>query len=72
MEKKQLYIGLIIAAMVIGGVLGYAYYYFVGCLNGTCMIKSNPYLMTMYGVIFGGLIMTILLPSGKKKKQVKV
>ncbi len=38
-----------------GGVLGFAYYYFVGCRTGACPLSSNPYIMTGYG-IFTGLV----------------
>lgn len=39
-------------SVVIGGVAGYLYYYFVGCNSGQCAITSNPY----NSVIFGGLL----------------
>ena len=40
----------------IGGGLGFAYYYFVGCQSGTCPIQSNPYVATIYGAVFGLII----------------
>ncbi len=36
-----------------GAVAGYAYYYFIGCYNGQCMISSNPYISTGYGIAVG-------------------
>ncbi len=43
--------------MALGGVAGYAYYYFIGCASGSCALSSNPYLMTGYGlgagIVFG-------------------
>ena len=52
---------------VIGGaLLGYAYYYFIGCTNGRCAITSNPYLSTVYGGLLGLLI---ALPTKKKEKK---
>ncbi|NWF88253.1 MAG: hypothetical protein HXY50_02195 [Ignavibacteriaceae bacterium] len=48
--------------VVAGGVLGYAYYYFIGCSNG-CPIQSNPYLSTFYGIAVGAVLS---LPSKKK------
>lgn len=44
------------AAIVIGAIVGYAYYYFIGCQGGTCAITSNPYNSTLYGVLFGFVI----------------
>jgi hypothetical protein len=42
--------------IIVGGVLGYAYYRFIGCASGSCPITSNPYSTTIYGMIIGGLI----------------
>ena len=57
------------ALPVLGGaVLGYAYYYFIGCTGGTCPITSNPYISTVYGAIAG----LILSMPGKKKKDAAV
>ena len=33
--------------LVLGGLVGYLYYYFVGCATGTCPISSNPYISTV-------------------------
>jgi hypothetical protein len=38
--------------VIIGGVLGYLYYHFVGCASGSCGITSNP----ISSVIFGGVL----------------
>ena len=46
-----------------GALLGYGYYYFIGCQSGTCPITSNPYISTAYGTILG-----VLLGGGKKDK----
>jgi uncharacterized protein YacL len=47
---------------VIGAVLGFSYYLFIGCYNGTCLISSNPYISTLYGAGIG----LIITPSKKK------
>lgn len=50
--------------IIIGGISGFVYYKYFGCINGTCTITSNPYLMILYGTLLGG----ILLYKGKKKE----
>jgi len=52
--------------IVAGAILGYAYYYYIGCVSGSCPITSNPYISTFYGAMLGGLLS---FPSKKKKKE---
>lgn len=47
----------IILGIGIGAILGYAYYYFIGCSSGTCPITSNPLSSILYGSVFG-LVLT--------------
>jgi hypothetical protein len=42
--------------VVAGGLLGFAYYYFVGCRTGTCAITSNPTNSILYGAVMGLLV----------------
>ena len=51
---------LILAGAAIGTVAGYAYYYLVGCVSGTCPITSNPVNSTIYGAIMGALLLSAL------------
>ncbi|SFE48387.1 DUF6132 family protein [Thermophagus xiamenensis] len=44
--------------IALGGILGYAYYYFIGCNSGSCPITSNPWNSTITGMVLG-LIWTI-------------
>jgi hypothetical protein len=39
--------------VIIGGILGYLYYSFVGCSTGSCAITSNPYLRIIFGSFIG-------------------
>lgn len=48
-----------------GAVLGFAYYYFIGCASGTCAITSNPYISTAYGAMIG---IVFVWPEKDKKK----
>ncbi|PIQ07638.1 MAG: hypothetical protein COW71_15940 [Ignavibacteriales bacterium CG18_big_fil_WC_8_21_14_2_50_31_20] len=49
-----------------GALLGYAYYYYIGCVSGSCAITSNPYISTVYGGLLGGLLS---FPSKRKEKE---
>lgn len=49
-----------------GGILGYAYYHFIGCNSGSCAITSNPYISTIYGSIIG---LIFAFPSKKKNEK---
>jgi hypothetical protein len=40
-------------AATAGGVLGFLYYYYVGCTTGTCEITSNPYSSILMGSFLG-------------------
>jgi len=42
--------------VVLGGVLGYMYWKFIGCASGTCAITSKPLNSTLYGMLMGGLL----------------
>lgn len=51
--------------VILGGAIGFAYYYFIGCKSGTCAITSSPVISTMYGVLLGVLW---TFPNKKKEK----
>ncbi len=55
-----------ILPVIVGAVLGYAYYHFIGCNSGTCPITSNPYISTVYGAVAGLLF---AIPSKKKNEK---
>ena len=46
----------LILGAIIGGILGFAYYKFIGCSSGQCPITSNPFMSTLFGMILGALI----------------
>lgn len=50
-----------VAAVLLGGAGGFAYYYFIGCASGTCPITSSPYISTGYGALIG-----VILTTGRK------
>lgn len=55
-----------ILPVVGGAILGYAYYYFIGCRGGSCPISSNPYISTIYGSLLG---LIWVIPFKKEKKE---
>jgi len=53
----------------VGGILGFAYYHFVGCQSGTCPLTSNPFITTGYGAVIGLLITSGGSSKSKKKED---
>ena len=58
-------------SIIIGGLTGYLYYYFVGCRTGTCAITSNPTISTIYGAVLLGLIVELIHDTMMSKSQKK-
>ena len=52
-----------ILPVLVGAVLGFTYYYFIGCRTGTCPITGNPYISILYGVLIG---LIWVIPTKKK------
>jgi hypothetical protein len=44
---------ILIVFTIAGATGGFLYWKFIGCLSGTCIIKSVWYLSTVYGALFG-------------------
>lgn len=56
-----------ILGVLVGGILGYAYYHFIGCNSGTCAITSKPVNSSVYGMVMGYLIFTTFEKTKEKK-----
>jgi phage shock protein E len=69
MKKWLLNNKLIVIGVLLGFVVGYLYYYFVGCASGTCAITSSPINSTLYFGILGGLIINIIKPNDNSHKE---
>ena len=41
---------------LVGALAGLAYYYFIGCANGTCAITSRPLNSMLYMALLGWLV----------------
>ena len=61
----------IIILTVSGAIGGFLYWSFVGCVSGTCPIKSKWYLMTLWGTAFGYLAGSIILDALKTVRNRK-
>lgn len=67
MKKWVLDYKLYIIGATVGGVAGYLYWKYVGCVTGTCAITSKPINSTLYFAFFGA----VLLSFFKKEKTDK-
>lgn len=57
-----------IAGLAAGALGGYLYYFYVGCISGTCPITSNPYNMMFFGAILGYLLFDMFSGDKSHKK----
>jgi hypothetical protein len=48
-----------LVGLLVGALLGYVYYHFVGCASGTCAITSKPMNSALYGALLGGLLFNL-------------
>ncbi|QOW11247.1 hypothetical protein Q73A0000_13195 [Kaistella flava (ex Peng et al. 2021)] len=66
LKKHQLKI----VGIIVGGLLGSAYYHFIGCTTGTCAITSKPLNSTAYGMVMGYLMFSMFQKSKTKTENV--
>jgi len=52
-----------------GLILGFAYWYYIGCASGTCPLTSKWYTSSLYGALFGYLVTSLGIDMTKKKKE---
>lgn len=55
-----------LSGLGVGAIIGFAYYYYIGCASGTCAITSNPYVSTAYGAMMG---LVLIWPSKGKDDE---
>jgi hypothetical protein len=63
---------LVIVFIIAGAVAGFLYWKYIGCLSGTCKIKSIWYMSTIYGALLGyitGDILRNLIQWAKRRKE---
>ena len=54
---------LLLIGVILGGLAGFGYWYFVGCASGTCPITSRPLNSSLYGALMGGLSLSLFKPT---------
>lgn len=67
--KKNLFV---IISSIAGAIGGFLYWRYIGCLSGTCVIKSVWYMSTLYGTALGwiaGSLLNDLILNFKKVKS---
>jgi len=57
---------VVLCGIFIGGLGGFLYWKFYGCVDGTCPLKSNRLIMTGYGALIGYLLAG-LIPIRRKE-----
>lgn len=66
---------ILIISSIAGAIGGFLYWKYVGCLSGTCPIKSVWYLSTLFGTVLGylagSLFNDLLIKIRNKKNQNK-
>ena len=58
MKKWMLDYKLYVIGAVIGGITGFLYWKYVGCVTGTCAITSKPINSTLYFAFFGAVLLS--------------
>jgi len=69
MKVADLKWGKIASFGFIGMLVGFAYYYFIGCNSGTCAITSNPYISSGYG-LGAGILLGWDVKKDKQKEEI--
>lgn len=63
---------LLIISTIIGMAAGFLYWKFVGCLSGSCPIKSVWYWSTLYGGLLGYLVGNLISDLISKYRDKKI
>jgi hypothetical protein len=55
-----------IISITLGATVGFFYWFFIGCDSGSCAITSSPVNSTLYGALFGALLVNSFKSGGVK------
>lgn len=42
-----------VSGIIVGGIVGFLYYFYVGCASGSCAITSHPVSSILFGSVLG-------------------
>ena len=65
MNKRVLYI----LGISVGSILGFLYWYYIGCASGTCPLTAKWYSSSAFGAIFGYLIIGQIIDMKNKNRE---
>lgn len=60
--------GLTLSGVMTGALGGFLYWYYIGCVSGTCPITSSPVNSTLWGMLLGGLLFNMFQKENPKKR----
>jgi hypothetical protein len=60
---------LSIVGIIVGSLIGYLYYYYIGCESGSCSITSSPINSSIYGAAMGGLVLSLFKKEATEKTE---
>ncbi len=67
-KRPKKYWVTILAGTVIGILVGYAYFYFIGCRSGSCPLRANPYYNMLIGGLLGYIVTDWIAMAAHKRK----
>lgn len=63
--------GLTLSGVMTGALGGFLYWYYIGCVSGTCPITSSPVNSTLWGMLLGGLLFNMFQKRIRRKGNVR-
>lgn len=68
MKKWILDYKLYFIGAAIGGIVGFLYWKYIGCVTGTCAITSKPLNSTLYFAFFGSILLSFFKKESTDKQ----
>lgn len=58
-----------LSGTLLGIIIGYLYWFYVGCLDGTCPINASPMMNILRGGLLGGLLFSFINSLMLQRKE---